>query len=200
MPHIYDMGPTALLPLRRKVCWGFFGPKNLTDSAGFEPPNLGTKGQHATSRPPPVHSFWHCNTVYLFSLRLVATQVQPLTVMAAYLASSWSGIKMQVSYVLFKNVYSDRNYEFIPDRVNVFEIGITLPARSEDSHSATTPCRLQLWSVFGNSASKLFCRYCSFNKQTFHLIVSRCHFRSKCKYRRHNNAVLCVLSLRFLGR
>ena len=24
MPQIYDMGPTALLPLRRKVCWGFF--------------------------------------------------------------------------------------------------------------------------------------------------------------------------------
>ena len=24
MPQIYDMGPTALLRLRRKVCWGFF--------------------------------------------------------------------------------------------------------------------------------------------------------------------------------
>ena len=34
------MGQTALLPLRRKVCWG------------FEPAKLGTKGQHATSRPP----------------------------------------------------------------------------------------------------------------------------------------------------
>ena len=32
MPQIYDMGPTA--------------------SAGFEPANLGTKGQHATPRPP----------------------------------------------------------------------------------------------------------------------------------------------------
>ena len=30
MPQIYDMGPTALLPLRRKACWGFFRPKNLT--------------------------------------------------------------------------------------------------------------------------------------------------------------------------
>ena len=40
MPQIYDMGPTALLPLRRKACWG------------FEPANLGTKGQHATPRPP----------------------------------------------------------------------------------------------------------------------------------------------------
>ena len=52
MPQIYDMGPTALLPLRKKACWGFFGPKNPTASGGFETANLGTKGQHATSRPP----------------------------------------------------------------------------------------------------------------------------------------------------
>jgi hypothetical protein len=24
MPHIYDMGPTAFLPVRRRACWGFF--------------------------------------------------------------------------------------------------------------------------------------------------------------------------------
>ena len=48
MPQIYDMGPTALLPLRRKACWGFFRPKNATASAGFEPANLGTKDQQAT--------------------------------------------------------------------------------------------------------------------------------------------------------
>ena len=39
----------------------FFALKNPTASAGFEPANLGTKGQHATSRPPkpqvsPLHS------------------------------------------------------------------------------------------------------------------------------------------------
>jgi hypothetical protein len=48
----HNMGQTALLPLRRKACWGLFHPKNPTASAGFEPTNLGTKGQHATSRPP----------------------------------------------------------------------------------------------------------------------------------------------------
>jgi hypothetical protein len=48
----HDMGQTALLLLRRKACWGFFRPKNPTASAGFEPANLGTKGQPATSRPP----------------------------------------------------------------------------------------------------------------------------------------------------
>ena len=31
---------------------GIFRPKNPTASAGCEPANLGTKGQHATSRPP----------------------------------------------------------------------------------------------------------------------------------------------------
>ena len=30
----------------------FFALKNPTVSAGFEPANLGTKDQHATSRPP----------------------------------------------------------------------------------------------------------------------------------------------------
>ena len=56
MPQIYDMGPTALLPLRRKACWGFFfALKNPTASVGFEPANLGTKDQHATSRPPKPH-------------------------------------------------------------------------------------------------------------------------------------------------
>ena len=30
----------------------FFTLKNPTASAGFEPANLGTKGQHATFRPP----------------------------------------------------------------------------------------------------------------------------------------------------
>jgi hypothetical protein len=49
MPQIYDMGSTALLPLRRKACWGFFRP---SASAGFEHANLGTKGQHATPRSP----------------------------------------------------------------------------------------------------------------------------------------------------
>jgi len=43
----YDMGPTALLLLRRKARCGSFRPKNPTASVGFEPANSGTKGQHA---------------------------------------------------------------------------------------------------------------------------------------------------------
>ena len=46
------MGSTALLPLRRKACWGFFRPEKSGGFAGFEPSNLATKGQHATPRPP----------------------------------------------------------------------------------------------------------------------------------------------------
>ena len=43
MPQIYDMEPKALLPLRRKACWGFFHPKNPMASAWFQQANLCTK-------------------------------------------------------------------------------------------------------------------------------------------------------------
>ena len=58
----------------------FFALKNLTASAGFEPANLGTKGQHATSRPPKPLEFYvkkipNCDlcslTVVLLTVRLV---------------------------------------------------------------------------------------------------------------------------------
>ena len=39
-------------PPKEGVLKIFFALKNPTASAGFEPANLGTKGQHATSRPP----------------------------------------------------------------------------------------------------------------------------------------------------
>ena len=39
-------------PPKEGVLRIFFALKNPTASAGFEPANLVTKGQHATSRPP----------------------------------------------------------------------------------------------------------------------------------------------------
>ena len=39
-------------PPKEGVLKIFFALKNPTALAGFEPANLGTKGQHATSRPP----------------------------------------------------------------------------------------------------------------------------------------------------
>ena len=38
-------------PPKEGVLRIFFASKNPTASAGFEPANLGTKGQHATPRP-----------------------------------------------------------------------------------------------------------------------------------------------------
>jgi hypothetical protein len=73
----HDTGQTVLLPLRRKACWGFFHPKNPTASAGFEPANLGTKGQHATSRPPKSLTFFITSSSklwqYVYELRKVAS-------------------------------------------------------------------------------------------------------------------------------
>ena len=43
-------GFTSLL--KEGVLRNFFALKNPTTSAGFEPANLGTKGQRASSRPP----------------------------------------------------------------------------------------------------------------------------------------------------
>jgi hypothetical protein len=71
------MGPPALLPLRRKACWGFFALKNPTASAGFEPANLGTRGQHASSRPPK--TLWQIGidiswkpTAFVFSVEVLS--------------------------------------------------------------------------------------------------------------------------------
>jgi hypothetical protein len=51
----------------------FFALKNPTASAGFEPANLGTKGQHATSRPPkPLLSVPHDKQDW-FSLQHIIT-------------------------------------------------------------------------------------------------------------------------------
>ena len=66
------MKPKALLPLRRKACWGFFRPKNPTASAGFEPAKFCTKGQHATPRPPkPIR-------VYIYAFICVYTNFNML--------------------------------------------------------------------------------------------------------------------------
>ena len=40
----------------------FFALKNPTASAGFEPANFGTKGQHATSRPPKPLNGTNCSS------------------------------------------------------------------------------------------------------------------------------------------
>jgi len=45
MPQICDMGPTALLPLQRKACWGFFCPeKSWRLRSGLNPRTWVLKG------------------------------------------------------------------------------------------------------------------------------------------------------------
>jgi hypothetical protein len=67
MPRIcgMSMGQTALLPFRRKACWGIFRPKNPKNSAGSEPAILGTRGQHAN----------HQTTEAATAKQLLASQV-----------------------------------------------------------------------------------------------------------------------------
>jgi hypothetical protein len=62
MPQICDMRQMVLLLLRKEGMMRiFFALKNPTASAGFEPANLGTKDQHATSRPlKPLWSQLQC--------------------------------------------------------------------------------------------------------------------------------------------
>ena len=51
----------------------FFALKNPTASSGFEPANLGIKGQHATSRPPKLHvcMYVHICTITLLVILLM---------------------------------------------------------------------------------------------------------------------------------
>jgi len=51
------MRPTALLPSEGRRAEDFFRPKIAIVSAGFEPTNLGTKGQQANPRSPKTYLF-----------------------------------------------------------------------------------------------------------------------------------------------
>ena len=54
----------------------FFALKKPTASAGFEPANLGTKGQHTTSRPPKPLIIMYTNTKILTWERYLANMYQ----------------------------------------------------------------------------------------------------------------------------
>ena len=65
MPQIYDMGPTALLPLRRKACWGFFSPLKIRRlRPGLNPRTWVLK---ASTVPIPGYKSEGMFTLYLFS-------------------------------------------------------------------------------------------------------------------------------------
>jgi hypothetical protein len=53
MPQICDMGQTALLPFRRKACWGFFRPKKIRRlRPGLNPRTWVLEASMLTNRPP----------------------------------------------------------------------------------------------------------------------------------------------------
>ena len=52
MPQICNMGQTALLPLRRKACWGFFRPKIWRLRPGLNPRSWVPEASTLTTRPP----------------------------------------------------------------------------------------------------------------------------------------------------
>jgi len=54
-------------PPKEGVLRIFFALKNLTASVGFEPANLGTKGQHATPRPPKPITFTYMKKIYIYT-------------------------------------------------------------------------------------------------------------------------------------
>jgi hypothetical protein len=65
MPQSWDMGQIISLPLRRKAYWGFLHEKNPTASAGFEPANSGTRGQHANHQTTEAFAYWEHNAYIL---------------------------------------------------------------------------------------------------------------------------------------
>ena len=82
------MGPTALLDE------DFFALKNPTASAGFEPANLGTKGQHATSRPPKPLSL-------VVFLRTVKFNIQKFYVVLALRWVFCTNLRTDKDFVLY---------------------------------------------------------------------------------------------------
>ena len=81
MPQIYDMGPTALLPFQRKVCWGFFRPEiSWRLRPCLNPRTWVLKGStlpldHQNRSPASsdeVNNVWHCSSIPFVHLGFVA--------------------------------------------------------------------------------------------------------------------------------
>ena len=72
-------------PPKEGMLWIFLPLKNLMASAGFEPANLGTKGQHATSRPPkPLSSSLPSKNI---NIKIYRTMILPFVL---YGCETWS--------------------------------------------------------------------------------------------------------------
>ena len=70
--HAVTWDKRFYFPSERRRAENFFALKNPLASAGFELANLGTKGQHATSRPPKPLTL-QVRSVYLDSNKSLQT-------------------------------------------------------------------------------------------------------------------------------
>jgi hypothetical protein len=77
MPQICNMRQTALLPFRRKACWGFFRPKKIRRLwPGLNPRTWVPEASMLTTRPPkPLTEIMSCVTV-TFTMTELADQFQ----------------------------------------------------------------------------------------------------------------------------
>ena len=113
--------------------------------------------QHASGRGAsrPGCPGCECLTVQLVPLHRTPhqTKVMVVTTPCASAVASWSEWKkIRTHHRAFQKVCSAWTRGCTANTVNVFEISVALPGRSELSLAAVTPCRLQLCAVSGSSA------------------------------------------------
>jgi hypothetical protein len=96
------MRPKDLFPLRRKA----FALKNPKASAGFEPAKLGTRGQHASSRPPKPLSQLLVQATFLITPAIIsARRTSGRTFKQFYNTNSFSLRKTVYLYINYVYIY-----------------------------------------------------------------------------------------------
>jgi hypothetical protein len=107
----------------------FFALKNPTASAGFEPANLGTKGQHATSRPPkpPVMGL-----LFYFSYSLIVSRCVRFELPHLRTGSGTYNMLRLLQYVAAVTTC-------------YFSFELTVAKYNDIVHFATYNCFLSLW-------------------------------------------------------
>ena len=116
--HAVNLRHGTDFPSEGRHAEDFFALKNPTASAGFEPTNLGTKGQHATSRPPKPLFFWLTEVVFIKWMHITwLSKVDYLRIksweVSRWMTSIWKCllhnylfiIGFSKSYILFTYLY-----------------------------------------------------------------------------------------------
>jgi hypothetical protein len=101
MPQICDMGQTALLPFRRKACWGIFRPKKSDGFGRVWTRELGWNEGHVTAR---VHKYLS-DTCPVTSQS--GTQIS-IRHMSCYVTVRYTNIYQ--THVLFRSVWNRERF------------------------------------------------------------------------------------------